>query len=122
MRLESLRSHESDWGFIAQRCFADHPSQSWLTPLEEHIDNPRDYADNEDAQKLDSRLRAPVQPIELGIDSETGLKNYIANERLGIATSIGYVKYSLSRSIHYGRTYTSGTGTKGRLYVALYPF
>ncbi len=82
---------------------------------EEHIDNPKDYADNEDARKYDERLRPPVQPLELQIDLETGMKNYIANEQLGIATSAGYVKHSFLRSIHFGRVYTSGpTGIKGR--------
>lgn len=36
------------------------------------------------------------------------MKNYIANEAGGWATSSGYVKHSLLRSIHYGRLYTSG--------------
>ena len=81
---------------------------------EEHIDNPKDYADNLDARKYDPRLRGPVQPIELGIDPDTGMKNYIANERLGIATSAGYVKFSLNRSIHFGRVYTSSSHSKGK--------
>ena len=41
---------------------------------EEHIDNPRDYADNEDARKYDPRLRPPVDSIELAIDQNTGEK------------------------------------------------
>lgn len=90
---------------------------------EEHIDNPKDYADNIDARTYDQRLRPPVEPIELEIDPETGMKNYIANERLGIATSVGYVKHSFTRSIHFARVYTSGaSGTKGKdadLYEAL---
>ena len=82
---------------------------------EEHIDNPRDYADNLDARQYDARLRPPVQPIELQVDPETGMKNYIANENLGIATSSGYIKHSFSRSIHFGRVYTNGAGgTKGK--------
>ena len=82
---------------------------------EEHIDNPKDYADNVDARKYDQRLRPPVQPIELEIDPQTGMKNYIANENLGIATSAGYIRHSFTRSIHFGRLYTSGAGnTKGR--------
>lgn len=82
---------------------------------EEHIDNPKDYADNIDARKFDPRLRPPVLPIELEIDPATGMKNYIANDSLGIATSSGYVRYSLSRSIHFGRVYTSGaSGTSGK--------
>lgn len=40
---------------------------------EEHIDNPRDYADNKDARKYDERLRPPVDNIELAIDPETGM-------------------------------------------------
>ena len=82
---------------------------------EEHIDNPKDYADNADARQYDTRLRPPVQPIELQIDPHTGMKNYIANESVGIATSSGYVKHSFTRSIHFGRVYTSGPhGTRGQ--------
>ncbi|MCJ1425682.1 hypothetical protein MMC29_003582 [Sticta canariensis] len=77
---------------------------------EEHIDNPKDYADNNDARKFDPRLRPPIQPIELEVDLSTGMKNYIANDNLGIATSSGYVGHSFSRSIHFGRVYTSGAG------------
>lgn len=36
------------------------------------------------------------------------MKNYIANERGDWATSSAFVKYSMTRSIHYGRMYTSG--------------
>ena len=76
---------------------------------EEHIDNPKDYADNVDARSFDPRLRGPVQPIELAIDPQTGMKNYIANENLGIATSLGYIKWAFARSIHFGRKYTCGS-------------
>ncbi|MCJ1230626.1 hypothetical protein MMC12_007300, partial [Toensbergia leucococca] len=90
---------------------------------EEHIDNPKDYADNADARRYDQRLRPPVELIELQLDPDTGMKNYIANESLDIATSAGYVKHSFSRSIHFGRVYTNGaSGTRGRdadLYEAL---
>lgn len=41
---------------------------------EEHIDNPKDYADNKDAREYDKRLRPPVRPIELEIDPKTGMK------------------------------------------------
>ncbi len=82
---------------------------------EEHIDNPKDYADNADARLLDPRLRPPIMPIELAVDESTGMKNYIANEQGGWATSTGYVKHSFARSIHFGRVYTSGaSGTKGK--------
>ncbi|OOF91643.1 hypothetical protein ASPCADRAFT_176935 [Aspergillus carbonarius ITEM 5010] len=76
---------------------------------EEHIDNPKDYADNQDARQYDERLRGPIRQVELDIDPETGMKNYIANEQGGWATSAAYIKYSLARSIHYGRTYTHGS-------------
>lgn len=75
---------------------------------EEHIDNPKDYADNVDARQYDQRLRGPVMPVELAIDPNTGMKNYIANESGGWATSLGYIKYSFARSIHFGRLYTHG--------------
>lgn len=41
------------------------------------------------------------------------MKNYIANEQGDWATSAAYVKFSLGRSIHYGRMYTHGEGRKG---------
>ncbi|KAI9778394.1 MAG: hypothetical protein M1816_004116 [Peltula sp. TS41687] len=82
---------------------------------EEHIDNPRDYADNVDARRYDPRLRPPVQGEELAVDPYTGMKNYIANEAGDWATSSGYIKHSFSRSIHFGRVYTSGSnGTRGK--------
>lgn len=81
---------------------------------EEHIDNPKDYADNQDARKYDPRLRGPIIADELKIDPNTGMKNYIANENGGWSTSTGYIKYSFSRSIHFGRVYTNGRGNSGR--------
>ena len=75
---------------------------------EEHIDNPKDYADNVDARQFDARLRGPISPVELAIDPNTGMKNYIANESGGWATSLGYIRFSFARSIHYGRLYTHG--------------
>lgn len=56
----------------------------------------------------DPRLRPPVHPHELMIDPLTGMKNYIANDTGGWATSSGYVRHSLTRAIHFGRVYTSG--------------
>jgi len=57
-------------------------------------------------------VSAPVHQAELAIDP---LKNYIANETGVWATSTGYVKHSLTRSIHFGRLYTSGDhGVAGR--------
>ena len=81
--------------------------------------NPKDYADNQDARQYDSRLRGPVRQVELDIDPETGMKNYISNERGDWDTSARYVKYSLARSIHYGRLYTSGSHREEDLAEAL---
>lgn len=40
----------------------------------EHIDNPKDYADNLDARQYDKRLRGPVdERRELGINPQTGM-------------------------------------------------
>lgn len=73
---------------------------------EDHIDNPKNYADNIDARQYDSRLRAPVdERTELGIDSETGLKNYIASERMNIMTSAKHVRNLFGRCIELGRSY-----------------
>ncbi|CAF3512728.1 unnamed protein product [Fusarium graminearum] len=76
---------------------------------EEHIDNPLGYGDGLDARTFDKRLRGPVEPVETEIDPRTGMKNYIANENGGWATSAAYLRYSLARSVHYGRLYTSGS-------------
>ncbi|RMZ82437.1 hypothetical protein DV737_g2079, partial [Chaetothyriales sp. CBS 132003] len=77
---------------------------------EEHIDNPKDYNDNLDARQYDSRLRGPVRDIELEIDPETGMKNYIANGKGDWATSAAFVKYSFEQSIRHGRLYTNAQG------------
>lgn len=82
---------------------------------EEHIDNPLGYADGMDARTFDKRLRGPVEPVETEIDMRTGMKNYIANESGGWATSAGYLRFSFARSIHFGRLYTSGgSGSSGK--------
>ncbi|KAJ4366319.1 hypothetical protein N0V83_007955 [Neocucurbitaria cava] len=71
---------------------------------EEHIDNPKDYADNLDARDYDRRLRGPVdERRELAVDERTGLKNYIASEDLGITTSAGMVRDLLRRCIDLGQ-------------------
>lgn len=71
---------------------------------EEHIDNPRDYADNKDARQYDSRLRGPVDPRELQIDTRTAMKNYIANEQGGWTTSTQFIRQSLLRAIQLHRS------------------
>ncbi|KAI1175157.1 heterokaryon incompatibility Het-C [Nemania sp. FL0916] len=81
---------------------------------EEHIDNPLGYADGKDAREFDRRLRGPVLAEETEIDMHTGMKNYIANDHGHWATSTGYLRFSLGRSIHFGRLYTSGSHNRGR--------
>lgn len=86
---------------------------------EEHIDNPKDYADNEDARKYDRRLRGPIdEERELSIDERTGLKNYIASEDLGITTSAQLVRNLFGRCIDLGRSYNR-SGNKKDFYEAL---
>lgn len=73
---------------------------------EEHIDNPKHYADDQDARQYDRRLRGPIdERRELSIDQRTGLKNYIASEDLGITTSAGLVRNLFGRAIDLGRRY-----------------
>jgi len=73
---------------------------------EDHIDNPKNYADNEDATQYDTRLRAPVdERTELAVDPESGMKNYIANERAGIMTSAQHVRKLFTECIQLGRRY-----------------
>jgi hypothetical protein len=86
---------------------------------EDHIDNPKDYADNIDATQYDTRLRGPVdERVELAIDPRTGLKNFIANENVGIMTSALHVRKLFGRSIQLGRSYTRSRN-KDELYEAL---
>ncbi|KAK4155540.1 heterokaryon incompatibility protein Het-C-domain-containing protein [Chaetomidium leptoderma] len=86
---------------------------------EDHIDNPKDYADNEDATQYDRRLRGPVdESVELAIDEETGMKNYIANENAGIVTSAAHVRRLFTKCIELGRS-SGRSGNKNELYEAL---
>lgn len=86
---------------------------------EEHIDNPKDYADNEDARNYDRRLRGPIdERTELAIDPELGLKAYIASENLNITTSAGLVRKLFGRSIQLGRSYARNKN-KADLHEAL---
>jgi hypothetical protein len=82
---------------------------------EEHIDNPKDYADNVDARQYDPRLRGPVDPIELQVDTRTGMKNYIANDNGNWTTSTRYIRDSLLKAIQLGR----GAATDAERYEAL---
>ena len=86
---------------------------------EEHIDNPKDYADNLDARQYDKRLRGPVdERRELSIDPQTGLKSYIASEQMGITTSASMLRIVFGQCIKLGRQYAR-KGNKEDLYEAL---
>ncbi|KAH6650075.1 heterokaryon incompatibility protein Het-C-domain-containing protein [Chaetomium tenue] len=86
---------------------------------EDHIDNPKNYADNVDATDYDPRLRGLVdESVELAIDEETGMKNYIANENAGIMTSAQHVRRLFTKCIRLGRSYGQSNNKK-ELYEAL---
>ncbi|KAI1158492.1 NIMA-interacting protein tinc [Nemania serpens] len=73
---------------------------------EDHIDNPKNYADNEDARQYFRALRGPVnERVELAIDEETGMKNYIANEHANIMTSALHVRRLFGKCIELARGY-----------------
>ncbi|KAH6609190.1 hypothetical protein Trco_002536 [Trichoderma cornu-damae] len=86
---------------------------------EDHIDNPKGYAEGLDARDFDPRLRGPIdESVELAVDPETGMKNYIANEQAGIMTSARHVRNLFGRCIHLARQYKN-SGNKPELYEAL---
>ncbi|KOS18990.1 hypothetical protein ESCO_000546 [Escovopsis weberi] len=86
---------------------------------EDHIDNPKGYGEGLDPRDLDPRLRGPVdEEVELAIDPETGMKNYIANENIGIVTSARHVRKLFRRCIDLGRRYKR-SGHKPEMYEAL---
>ncbi|TRX89704.1 hypothetical protein FHL15_009454 [Xylaria flabelliformis] len=73
---------------------------------EDHIDNPKNYADNQDARQYYRALRGPVdERVELAFDEETGMKNYIANERAGIMTSALHVRRLFGECVKLVRGY-----------------
>lgn len=86
---------------------------------EDHIDNPKDYADNIDARQYHRQLREPVdEAVELAIDENTGMKNYIANERAGITTSAQHVRNLFTESTMKARSYAR-TKNEAELHEAL---
>ncbi|KIK67402.1 hypothetical protein GYMLUDRAFT_37517 [Collybiopsis luxurians FD-317 M1] len=94
-------------GFLAHG-YATHEFEVTIDRLgvylpTEHIDNPKGYGEGEDARRYDPRLRGPVDPRELDIDPQSGMKNYIANESGGWDTSKALVRRTLERCIHLGR-------------------
>ncbi|KAK4465603.1 ATP-dependent RNA helicase DDX42 [Cladorrhinum samala] len=86
---------------------------------EDHIDNPKNYADNVDARQYHAALRGPVdESVELAIDPETGMKNYIANEDIGIENSASHCRRLFTRAIELGRSY-GRSRNKAELYESL---
>ncbi|KAG5981484.1 hypothetical protein E4U43_006597, partial [Claviceps pusilla] len=86
---------------------------------EDHIDNPKNYADNQDARQYDGRLRGPIdEERELAIDPQSGMKNYIANDGAGIMTSSKHVRDLFTRCVELGRSYKNN-GRKEDLYESL---
>ncbi|KAH8174526.1 heterokaryon incompatibility protein het-C domain-containing protein [Sarocladium implicatum] len=86
---------------------------------EDHIDNPKDYAENQDARQYDRRLRGPIdERRELSVDPRSGMKNYIANEEVGIQTSAAHVRDLFGRSIDLARRYKD-RNNKNDLYESL---
>ncbi|KDQ14443.1 hypothetical protein BOTBODRAFT_110023 [Botryobasidium botryosum FD-172 SS1] len=70
----------------------------------EHIDNPKGYGEKEgDARRFHPSLRPPVNPRELEIDEQTGMKKYIANETGPWDTSTAHVRRTIESCITYGR-------------------
>ncbi|PPQ91780.1 hypothetical protein CVT25_000425 [Psilocybe cyanescens] len=70
----------------------------------EHIDNPKGYAEAEgDAREYHPSLRPPVDPHELEIDENTGMKKYIATDNQGWDTSTAFIRRTLEACIEYGR-------------------
>ncbi|KAK8061481.1 hypothetical protein PG994_007847 [Apiospora phragmitis] len=87
---------------------------------EDHIDNPKGYgAGAGDPRQYDRRLRGPIdEDRELAIDPETGMKNYIANERAGIMTSAQHVRKLFGDSVELARSYRR-SNNKDEIYEAL---
>ncbi|KAJ6781436.1 hypothetical protein PWT90_10288 [Aphanocladium album] len=82
---------------------------------EDHIDNPKDYADNVDARQYYDRLRGPVDTnAELSIDERNGMKKYIASENDNIMTSAKHIRNLFTRCIELGRRYKENSDKADR--------
>jgi hypothetical protein len=123
MLLRSSKSRQIGLECIDQRSTCELIETNQDSSIDTNVrDNPKHYNDDKDAREFDPRLRGPPREAELAVDPRTGMKNYIANEQGDWATSIGYVRQSLLRSIHFGRMYTSSQKSSGSpedLYEAL---
>jgi len=64
----------------------------------------RGYAEKEgDARQFHPKLRPPVDPRELEIDTRTGMKNYMATEGEGWDTSTSHIRRVFLACIEHGR-------------------
>ncbi|TIA70156.1 hypothetical protein E3P91_03227 [Wallemia ichthyophaga] len=90
---------------------------------EEHIDNPKNYADAPEGSPREitgyDKLRGGLVDGELDFDERTGMKNYIANEEGDWDTSSEYIRKNLIESIELGREARNG-GTDEQMWHALY--
>ncbi|KAH7313927.1 heterokaryon incompatibility protein Het-C-domain-containing protein [Stachybotrys elegans] len=86
---------------------------------EEHIDNPKGYAAGDDARRYWHGLRGPVdEELELAIDPNSGMLNYIANEHAGIANSASLLRNLLGRCIDLARIHARN-GNEDALYESM---
>ncbi|QRW12015.1 heterokaryon incompatibility protein Het-C protein [Ceratobasidium sp. AG-Ba] len=80
----------------------------------EHIDKcvaPKDMPRRRgDARQFHPKLRPPVDPRELEIDQNTGMKNYIATEGQSWDTSTAHVRRTLQACIEHGRLASGNEG------------
>ncbi|KAF4611401.1 hypothetical protein D9613_004172 [Agrocybe pediades] len=91
------------FGFASQEFEVTADRLGVYLPVE-HIDNPRGYAEKEgDARNFHPKLRPPVDPRELEIDENTGMKNYIATENQGWDTSTAFIRRTFRSCIEHGR-------------------
>jgi hypothetical protein len=57
--------------------------------------------------------------VELAIDEQTGMKNYIANENANIMTTALHIRKLFSRCIELGREYNNNNRNKEAFHEAL---
>jgi Heterokaryon incompatibility protein Het-C len=60
-----------------------------------------------------------MSALELAIDPETGMKNYIANERIGITTSSQYIRDQLRKCIELGRAGADNKSARNEAFIHL---
>lgn len=87
--------------------------------FEDYIDNLKDYVENEDVRQYYCVFCGLVnEEVELVIDFEMGMKNYIVNENIGIMMLVVYCRKLFMDVIEFGRRY-GRSGNKDDLYECL---